>query len=190
MRLCKHRKNVFYCFYKITLKTTTRENIKKIILLIKTYLATTPIWHWHFSTDQSKLTFENPVIGDVACLQLVYLYVTQPCFAYSHASTPLGQSERAYYLSYFIKNDIGQSLWTSKFHLHMLCAFLSDVIWQERLDLKLLWESVALKVRFFKWRFKQQSVHQYFVEEMGGSVYLQTRSVIGERDIRLYNTNT
>ena len=27
----------------------------------------------------------------------------QPCLQYSHANTPLGQSERAYYLSYFIK---------------------------------------------------------------------------------------
>ena len=26
-------------------------------------------------------------------------------FTYSHANTPLGQSERAYYLSYFIKDD-------------------------------------------------------------------------------------
>ena len=34
---------------------------------------------WHFSTDQSKLKFENLVISDVACLQLVYLYITQPC---------------------------------------------------------------------------------------------------------------
>ena len=29
---------------------------------------------------------------------------------YSHANTPLGQSERAYYLSYFIKTDIGSFL--------------------------------------------------------------------------------
>ena len=28
-------------------------------------------------------------------------------FTYSHANTPLGQSERAYYLSYFIKSFIG-----------------------------------------------------------------------------------
>ena len=28
---------------------------------------------------------------------------SQPMFTYSHANTPLGQSERAYYLSYFIK---------------------------------------------------------------------------------------
>ena len=26
-------------------------------------------------------------------------------FTYSHANTPLGQSERAYYLSYFINGD-------------------------------------------------------------------------------------
>ena len=30
-------------------------------------------------------------------------------FTYSHANTPLGQSERAYYLSYFIKRLI--SVW-------------------------------------------------------------------------------
>ena len=27
-------------------------------------------------------------------------------FTYSHANTPLGQSERAYYLSYFIKSNM------------------------------------------------------------------------------------
>ena len=27
-------------------------------------------------------------------------------FTYSHANTPLGQSERAYYLSYFVINNI------------------------------------------------------------------------------------
>ena len=32
-----------------------------------------------FSTDQSRVTFENLVIGDVACFQLMYLYGTQPC---------------------------------------------------------------------------------------------------------------
>ena len=30
---------------------------------------------------------------------------TTTMFTYSHANTPLGQSERAYYLSYFIKID-------------------------------------------------------------------------------------
>ena len=31
---------------------------------------------------------------------------TTTMFTYSHANTPLGQSERAYYLSYFIKESI------------------------------------------------------------------------------------
>ena len=63
----------FYCFYKIT--SSKNYNAGKD-LLIKTYLPTILKWQWDFSTDQSKLTFENLV---VACLRLVYLYVTQPC---------------------------------------------------------------------------------------------------------------
>ena len=54
IRLCKHRKKVFYCFYK---KTSSKNYKKKIILLMNTYLPTTLIWRWHFSTDQSKLIF-------------------------------------------------------------------------------------------------------------------------------------
>ena len=61
---------------KLPLKTTTREKIKKVILQIKMHLPTTLISQWNFSTDQSKLTFQNLVM---ACLQLVYLYVTQSC---------------------------------------------------------------------------------------------------------------
>ena len=30
-------------------------------------------------------------------------------FTYSHANTPLGQSERAYYLSYFIKHNMAMA---------------------------------------------------------------------------------
>ena len=41
------------------------EKIKKFILLIKTYLPTTLIWQWHFSTDQSKLIFWKS--GDWRC---------------------------------------------------------------------------------------------------------------------------
>ena len=41
--------------------------------MIKTYHRTTIIWQWHFSTHQSKLTFENLVIGTVVCLQLVFV---------------------------------------------------------------------------------------------------------------------
>ena len=42
--------------------------------------------------------FENLVIGDVACTSLRHTTM----FTYSHANTPLSQSDRAYYLSYFI----------------------------------------------------------------------------------------
>jgi len=35
-------------------------------------------------------------------------------FTYSHANTPLGQSERAYYLSYFIKGNGYEGRQTSK----------------------------------------------------------------------------
>ena len=81
---------------------TGKDKKKKLFLLIKTYLPTTLILQWHFSTNQSKLTFENLVIGDVACSQLVYSLRHTTIITYSYASTPLGQSERAYYLSYFI----------------------------------------------------------------------------------------
>ena len=42
------------------------------------------------------------MIGDVACTSLRYTTM----FTYSHANTPLGQSERVYYLSYFINIHI------------------------------------------------------------------------------------
>ena len=38
-------------------------------------------------------------MGDVACTTLRRTTM----FTYSHENTPLGQSERAYYLSYFVK---------------------------------------------------------------------------------------
>ena len=44
---------------------------------------------------------ENLVIGDVACATLRHTTM----FTYSHANTPLGQLERVYYLSYFIKGN-------------------------------------------------------------------------------------
>ena len=50
-----------------------------------------------------NLYFENLVIGNVACTNLRHTTM----FTYSHANTPLGQSERAYYLSYFINHTIG-----------------------------------------------------------------------------------
>ena len=36
---------------------------------------------------------------------------TTTMFTYSHVNTPLRQSKRAYYLSYFINSNVGQHLW-------------------------------------------------------------------------------
>ena len=78
IRLCKDRKTVFCCFYKITSSKNynARKDKKKFILLIKAYLPTTLLWQWHFLTDQSKLPFQKS--GD-GVFVFVYLYDTQPC---------------------------------------------------------------------------------------------------------------
>ena len=76
--LCKHRKKVFNCFYKITSSKTTNyvgKDKKKIILLIKTYLPTTLIWQWDFSTDQSKLTFWNSVYNSCIFMSHIHVYI-------------------------------------------------------------------------------------------------------------------
>ena len=95
IKLCKHRKKVFYCFYK----TTSSKNYiagkyfqKKFILLIKTYSPTTLIWQRDFSTDQSKLTFLKSG-GGVFTTRVSLRHTTMS--TYSHANTPPGQSERA-----------------------------------------------------------------------------------------------
>ena len=76
IRLCKHRKKVYCCFYNIASSKNYNAGKDKNFILRITYLPTTLIWQWHFSTVQSKRTFQNLVM---TCLQLVYLYVTQPC---------------------------------------------------------------------------------------------------------------
>ena len=104
----------------LPLKTTTQEKIKKKIYFadqnissynidltmgflnwpIKTYiLSTTLIWQWDFSTGQSKLTFWKSG-GGVFTTRVSLGHTT--LFTYSHANTPLGQSESTHYLSYFI----------------------------------------------------------------------------------------
>ena len=98
------QEKVFYCFYKITsFKNYNAGKVKKInftdqnassynINLTMTFL------NWPIKT----YFFENLVIGGVACTTLRHTTV----FIYFHANTPLGQSERAYYLSYFINKYI------------------------------------------------------------------------------------
>ena len=55
------------------------------------------------NSDQSKfkLTLTNQNLNSLSMWRVYNLHHTS-VFTYSHANTPLGQSERAYYLSYFI----------------------------------------------------------------------------------------
>ena len=45
-------------------------------------------------------------------------------FTYSHANTPLGQSERAYYLSYFININGANFTFIYDQSMHMFCLQL------------------------------------------------------------------
>ena len=56
------------------------------------------------NSDQSKfkLTLTNQNLNSLSMWRMYNLRHTT-VFTYSHANTPLGQSERVYYLSYFIK---------------------------------------------------------------------------------------
>ena len=82
----------------LPLKTTTREKIKNSFYWSKHIFPQ----HW-FDNGISQRTNQNLHFENVlvACLQLEYLCVTQPCL-HTHANTPLGQSECVYYLSDFI----------------------------------------------------------------------------------------
>ena len=100
--LCKHRKKVFYCFYKITSSKNYNAGKDKNSFYWSKRIF---LEHW-FDNGISQLTnqtlyFENLVIGDVECTTLHHTTM----FTYSHANTPLGQLECAYYLSYFIKKN-------------------------------------------------------------------------------------
>ena len=56
------------------------------------------------NSDQSKfkLALTNEKLNSLSMWRVYSLHHTS-VFTYSHANTPLGQSERTYYLSYFIK---------------------------------------------------------------------------------------
>ena len=48
-------------------------------------------------------------------------------FTYSHANTPLGQSERAYYLSYFINTNVVYIWWyLPTLVKHLSCSFIKE----------------------------------------------------------------
>jgi len=97
------QEKVFYCFYKITSSKNYNAGKDKKI---------------HF-TDQNVSSYNNNLTmaflnwpietyiwkyGDGVFTTRVSLRHTT-MFTYSHATTPLDQSERAYYLSYFINTN-------------------------------------------------------------------------------------
>ena len=70
IRLYKHGKNVFYCFYKIlSSKNYNAGKDKKLHFTDQNVSSYNINLTWHFSADQSKVTFENLVIGVTACLR-------------------------------------------------------------------------------------------------------------------------
>ena len=93
----------FYCFYKITSSKNYNTGIGKKIHFTDQNISsyninlTMAFLNWPIKTYIWKY-------GDWRCgmftTRVSLRYTTM--FTYSHASTPLGQSERVYYLSYFI----------------------------------------------------------------------------------------
>ena len=74
-------------------------------------------------------------------------------FTYSHANTPLGQSERAYYLSYFIKRDktsVNASCIRQKLSVIIFCVcrhyfLMSDHSLVEKVDMIVAISSTATR---------------------------------------------
>ena len=136
IRLCKHRKKVFYCFYKITPSKNYNAGTAKKNDFTDQNVSS-------YNINLTMAFFNWPIItyiwksGDphVACLQLVYLRHTT-MFTYSGASTPLGQSERAYYLMW---SDIWNVSYIGHFPVHLSLHF------KARLSAtSLLWKSVFI----------------------------------------------
>ena len=76
---------------------------KKFILLVLQQFDNGIFQLTNQNSDQSKfkLTLTNQKLNSLSMWRVYSLHHTS-VFTYSHANTPLGQSERAYYLSYFI----------------------------------------------------------------------------------------
>ena len=68
------------------------------------------------------------MIGDMACRTLRHTTM----FTYSHANTPLGQSECAYYLSYFIKGWYLPYLPVHNVCLCIICTPILDCILKKK----------------------------------------------------------
>ena len=88
-----------------------------------------------------KTYFENLVIGNVACTTLCHTTM----FTYSNANMPIGQSEHAYYLSYFINLDIIDDLDVTNNNYYLLSKKKMILL---IFSFAFLWQQVG---RTFKW---------------------------------------
>ena len=96
IRLCKHRKNVFFCFYEITSSKNYNagKDKKKSFFWSKGIF----LQHW-FHNGISQLTNEN------FDFKIWWWRVYNSCISTSHKRVYIlscKHSERAYYLSYFL----------------------------------------------------------------------------------------
>ena len=125
IRLCKRRKKVFYCFYKITFRRKKKNPLFRL-LIKREILTSREIWYTKLNVSLisscfaikmlSKKIFQvssDEVVGKLSkflssfqlknILKLVLVWsareeqniLTPHMFTYSHANTSLGQSERA-----------------------------------------------------------------------------------------------
>ena len=95
---CKQRKKVFYCFYKITSSKNYNPGKDKKINFLDEKISS-------YNIDMTMGFLNWPITfwksgGGVFTTCVSLRHTTM--FTYSHANTPLGQSECAYYLTYFI----------------------------------------------------------------------------------------
>ena len=81
-------------------------------------------------------------------------------FSYSHANTPLGQSERVYYLSYFIKRLIGVYV--------CVCVCVCVCRWERLISGSLIkvyrWTKHTHKHASKHWDYKQVKSYEFHTE--------------------------
>ena len=102
IRRCKHRKKVFYCFYKITSSKNYNAGKCRLFYWPKRIF----LLHW-FDDGIFQLSYQNLHIENlvVACLNSCIFTSHNHVYILSYSDTPLGQSESANYFSYFIIVD-------------------------------------------------------------------------------------
>ena len=100
IKLCKHRETVLCCFYKIT--SSKSYNARKDKKKNSFYWSKRIFLQHQFDNGISQLTNQNLHLKIWSSpMWRVYnscIFTSQNHVTYSHANTPLGQSERAYHL--------------------------------------------------------------------------------------------